>query len=129
MQMRWSFRKQLRTVIPHNSPDAALVEANIAEASQLGGISDSAAAGQGAGPSNIVAAGQGVEAPNTAAAGEPANGSLDVSGTVSIESSLAGRVDKNATLFIYAKAADSPGPPLAVMPTHGRRLAGDFSAG
>jgi cytochrome c-type biogenesis protein CcmH len=39
----------------------------------------------------------------------------EISGTISIESRLASRVDQGATLFIYAKAADSPGPPLAVM--------------
>jgi len=38
-----------------------------------------------------------------------------ISGTVSIESRLAGRVDRDAILFIYAKAADAPGPPLAVL--------------
>ena len=38
-----------------------------------------------------------------------------ISGTVSIEGSLASRVDRNAVLFIYAKAADAPGPPLAVL--------------
>jgi len=39
----------------------------------------------------------------------------EISGTISIEGRLASRVDQGATLFIYAKAADSPGPPLAVM--------------
>ncbi|HEY6923826.1 MAG TPA: hypothetical protein VI653_10180 [Steroidobacteraceae bacterium] len=39
----------------------------------------------------------------------------EIAGTVSIEGRLASRVDQGATLFIYAKAPDSPGPPLAVM--------------
>jgi cytochrome c-type biogenesis protein CcmH len=38
-----------------------------------------------------------------------------ISGTVSIEARLASRVDRNAVLFVYAKAADAPGPPLAVL--------------
>ncbi len=38
-----------------------------------------------------------------------------ISGTVSIEARLASSVAPGAVLFIYAKAADSPGPPLAVM--------------
>jgi cytochrome c-type biogenesis protein CcmH len=40
-----------------------------------------------------------------------------VAGTVSIDSRLSARVQPDATLFIYAKAADSPGPPLAVLRT------------
>jgi len=40
-----------------------------------------------------------------------------VAGTVSIDGRLAPRVQPDATLFIYAKAADSPGPPLAVLRT------------
>jgi cytochrome c-type biogenesis protein CcmH len=71
--------KRLRGVLPADSPDAQLVDANIAEAQSLAG----------------------------------ADGAI--TGTVSIESRLASRVEPDATLFIYAKAADSPGPPLAVL--------------
>lgn len=39
----------------------------------------------------------------------------EISGTVTIDHSLASRVDRDAVLFIYAKAADAPGPPLAVL--------------
>ena len=38
-----------------------------------------------------------------------------ISGTVSVEARLASQVKPGAILFIYAKAADSPGPPLAVI--------------
>ena len=43
--------------------------------------------------------------------------SVEIDGTVTIEPRLADRVDRDATLFIYAKAVDAPGPPLAVMRT------------
>jgi cytochrome c-type biogenesis protein CcmH len=36
---------------------------------------------------------------------------------VSLDRRFADRVQPDATLFIYAKAADSPGPPLAVLRT------------
>jgi cytochrome c-type biogenesis protein CcmH len=36
---------------------------------------------------------------------------------VSLATRFANRVQPDATLFIYAKAADSPGPPLAVLRT------------
>jgi hypothetical protein len=58
------------------------------------------------GPANAVTAG-----PVTA----PAAASTEVSGTVNLDARFANRVQPDATLFIYAKAADSPGPPLAVL--------------
>jgi cytochrome c-type biogenesis protein CcmH len=57
-------------------------------------------------------------AEDTQLSGTPAApAAVGVSGTVSIDSRLASRVQRDATLFIYAKAADSPGPPLAVLRT------------
>jgi len=77
--------KQLRAALPPESSDVRVVDANIAEASELAGT------------------------------GTPAAGGTEVSGTVSIDSKLASRIPAAATLFIYAKAVDSPGPPLAVI--------------
>ena len=82
--------KKLRAALPPDSPDARIIDNNIAEDSSLGGLPAPAA-------------------PALAAAGTA------VTGTVSLDSRFAGRVQNNAVLFIYAKAADSPGPPLAVM--------------
>lgn len=87
--------RSLKAVLPPDSPDVRIVDENIAEASQLA-----------AAPPTQLADGK---APGTV--------SPEISGTVSIEGRLAARVVKDATLFIYAKAADSPGPPLAVMRT------------
>ncbi len=91
--------QRLRAALPPDSPDLQLVDANIAEASQLAGVP--AAAPQ----------------PATSSAGTEQSAGGQLSGTVSIDSRLAARVGKNSTLFIYAKAPDSPGPPLAVMRT------------
>ena len=76
--------RKLRATLPPDSPDLSIVDGNIAEDTQLGGLAPAPAG---------------------------------VSGTVSIDSRLSARVQPDATLFIYAKAADSPGPPLAVMRT------------
>jgi cytochrome c-type biogenesis protein CcmH len=76
--------KQLRAALPPDSSDVRVIDANIAEASQLAG------------------------------AGAPAGGT-EVTGTISIDNKLASRVPAAATLYIYAKAVDSPGPPLAVI--------------
>ncbi|MBV8909393.1 MAG: hypothetical protein JOZ89_01400, partial [Gammaproteobacteria bacterium] len=40
-----------------------------------------------------------------------------ISGTVSLDARFASRVPPDSILFIYAKAADAPGPPLAVLRT------------
>ena len=93
--------KKLRSALPADSPDARMVDANIAEASSLAGAPPAGPAA----PTPAVAATDGTA---TDAA---------VSGTVSLDRRFADRVQRDATLFIYAKAADSPGPPLAVLRT------------
>jgi cytochrome c-type biogenesis protein CcmH len=89
--------KKLRSILPPDSSDARMVESNIAEASSLAGEA----------PAPATAA---VAVANTGSAAE-------VSGTVSLDTRFTDRVQPDATLFIYAKAADSPGPPLAVLRT------------
>ena len=93
--------RKLRAALPADSPDVRVIDANILEDTQLAGLPLPAGAAAAAAP--VVAA-------SSASAAE-------VSGTVSIDGRLAGRVQRDATLFIYAKAADSPGPPLAVLRT------------
>jgi len=85
--------KTLRATMPADSPDLAVIDGNITEAAQLAGLPA---------PSPTVTA---------------ATGGAEVTGTVSIDGKLLGRVSPGATLFIYAKAADSPGPPLAILRT------------
>lgn len=90
--------KRLRALLPADSSDARIIDSNIAE--------DTALAGGAAGATSIA---------RVATAGSTPVAEL--SGTVSLDSHLAGRVQANDTLFIYAKAADAPGPPLAVFRT------------
>jgi cytochrome c-type biogenesis protein CcmH len=82
---------QLRSVLPPDSEDARMVEANIAEADRLAGRTS-----------------PGAESATSAA-------TAVVSGVVSLDSSFASLVQPGATLFVYAKSVDSPGAPLAVM--------------
>jgi cytochrome c-type biogenesis protein CcmH len=44
-----------------------------------------------------------------------ANGNAEISGTVEVNSKLARQAKSGATLFIYAKQPNAPGPPLAVL--------------
>jgi cytochrome c-type biogenesis protein CcmH len=90
--------KKLRSMLPADSADARMVDANIAEASSLAGAPSAAPA---ASVATTVSTAPGVE----------------VSGTVSLDRRFTDRVQSDSTLFIYAKAADSPGPPLAVLRT------------
>ena len=87
--------KTLKTLLPADSPDRQLLDANIDEATRLS-----------AAPPSKDMAGPSANAPP-----------VEINGTVNIDQRLMARVDRNATLFIYAKAADAPGPPLAVMRT------------
>lgn len=90
---------KLRAVLPADSPDASIIDGNIAEDTRLGGLTPLAAP----------------VTSRPAASTAPEGAGL--SGTIAIDSRLAARVQPDATLFIYAKAADSPGPPLAVLRT------------
>jgi cytochrome c-type biogenesis protein CcmH len=92
---------KLRAVLPPDSPDASIIDGNIAEDTRLGGLTPVAASVTSRQAASATAAPEGT----------------GVSGTVAIDSRLAARVQPDATLFIYAKAADSPGPPLAVLRT------------
>ena len=78
--------------------------------------SESSGAGSPASPnSNIALIWEAAAAADAAQA--PVAASVEIDGTVTLEPRLAGRVERDATLFIYAKAVDAPGPPLAVMRT------------
>jgi len=95
--------KKLRALLPPDSSDARIIDSNIAEDTQLAGGSAGGAAGTAA---------------TAAAAATPSPAAVaELSGTVSLDSRLSSRVQANDTLFIYAKAADAPGPPLAVFRT------------
>jgi cytochrome c-type biogenesis protein CcmH len=102
-----SWWKKLRAVVPPDSADARMVDANIAEAASL--------AGQASSPATAALPAAGTSASGTSAAATSAP--AEVTGTVSLDQRFSARVQSDATLFIYAKAADSPGPPLAVLRT------------
>ncbi len=75
--------QQLRAVIPDNSPDVAIIDANIKEAQSLAANGDE----------------------NTVKQGE-----VRVSGSVAIDQALKNSVSSDMVLFVYAKASDSPMP-------------------
>ena len=94
---------RLHALLPPDSSDARLVENNMAEARRLAGLPAPAAA---------PAAAPAVARTESAPAGRAA-----VSGTVMLDPRFAARVQAGTPVFIYARAPDSPGPPVAVMRT------------
>lgn len=81
--------QQLRAVIPNNSPDVTIVDANIKEAQSLVGMGVTNAVNQQ---------------------------EVRVSGSVAIDQALRNSVSPDMVLFVYAKASDSP-MPVAVFRT------------
>lgn len=88
--------EKLQALLPSGSEDRTQVEAVIGEVRQK-----AAAAGEALpGPAAPVA-----QAPSAAAS---------VSGSVSVAPALAARVDRSATLFVFARAENGPRMPLAI---------------
>jgi hypothetical protein len=60
-------------------------------------------------------------------AGTDASGNAEISGTVNITSQFAAQAKAGATLFIYAKQPNAPGPPLAVLRVRAERWPVSFT--
>lgn len=97
---RW---ERLRAAMPPGSELAAQIDQSMAEARRLGGMGPAAA--------------------SPAAAAPPAKEAF-VKGVVKLAPALADKVAPGDTLFVYARAAEGPPMPLAVV----RRSAGDLPA-
>ena len=84
--------QKLASVLPPDSPDARIIAANIEEARAgiAGGVTASSA---------------------------PAARAASLTGTVQLDPKLRSQVPQGATLFVFARAADERGPPLAVLRT------------
>lgn len=89
--------QRLRAVLPADSADAKIVAANLLNIAQLAGSAGALPAGSAAAAPALVA-----------------GSAAKVSGEVSLAAGLTAKAVAGATLFIVAKAVDSPGPPVAV---------------
>jgi cytochrome c-type biogenesis protein CcmH len=101
------------SVLPAESDMAQRVRASIEEAR---------------GPAQVARAAkpapaQSSQAPRAA----PAQGAASVSGVVSLDSRLAGKVAPDDTVFIFARAAEGPRMPLAILRRQGRDLPVQFT--
>ena len=99
--------QHLAAILPAGSSDAKIIAANIDEAQRLSGSTATPAATPAATPSATPA--MTPPAPPEAAA--------QISGEIDLDPALRAKTSPSSTLFVFAKAADSPGPPLAVVRT------------
>jgi cytochrome c-type biogenesis protein CcmH len=86
--------QQLREVVPNASSDARIIDANIEEARTLAGQDQPTQQAKAAAVSAVA-----------------------IRGTVDIDPSVQSRVTPGMTLFVFARAAEGGGPPLAVLRT------------
>lgn len=106
--------EKILTLVPPQSPIAESMRNGIAEARAKGGLPGDvpllALAPQAAAPKSAAA----VVAGRAAQAASAETGAR-VSGTVTLAPTLEGRVSPSDTLFVFARAADGPPMPLAIL--------------
>jgi cytochrome c-type biogenesis protein CcmH len=112
-----NYWERILKIVPPDTELSRSVSSSVAEARQL------------AGGSAPVAAAAAPAAPAAAPASPPAAGgeAVSVSGIVSLKPELASKVGPNDTLFIYARAAEGPRVPLAVVRKPARELPVQFT--
>jgi cytochrome c-type biogenesis protein CcmH len=109
--------EKVRATLPAESPLAQAMDSSIAEARELGGMKPA--------PAGAAAA---AAAPAPAPKGPvAAAGGGQVTGTVTLSGALAGKTDPNDTLFIFARAAEGPRMPLAILRLQVKDLPAKFA--
>jgi cytochrome c-type biogenesis protein CcmH len=100
--------QHLAEILPPGSSDAKIIAANIDEARRLSGIAAPSPAAISDAASAATPAATQISRPGAFAAAE-------INGEVDIDPALRSKALPASTLFVFAKASDSPGPPLAVV--------------
>jgi cytochrome c-type biogenesis protein CcmH len=126
-----AYWERLQKVIPPESDISRSVASSIAEAKELGGIKSTASsapppAAAAAPPPAAVAAPAPAAAPASAAPAVALPGTT-IAGTVSLSPALAAKASPDDPVFIFARPAQGPKMPLAVMRKKVRDLPATFS--
>jgi cytochrome c-type biogenesis protein CcmH len=109
-----AYWERMKATVPPGSPIAGSIDASIAEARDLGGVKT------GATPAGVpaLAATSPGEPKKGNAVQVPASPSIPgatIAGTVKLAPALAAKVAPTDTVFIYARAAEGPKMPLAIL--------------
>jgi len=104
-----AYWEKLKATAPPGSPIAQSIESSIAEARELGGLKPAA---KPAAPAVAVA---------------PATAGGRVAGTVALGASLKGKAAPTDTVFVFARAADGPRMPLAIVRRQVKDLPFEFA--
>jgi cytochrome c-type biogenesis protein CcmH len=119
--------ERLKGTLPPESEMARSIDANIAEAKELGGIKTVAALPAPASAARSVAPPAAVTAPAKAAATTPAVPGSAITGTITLAPAFAKTAAPDDTVFIVARAAQGPKMPLAIVRKQVRDLPYKFS--
>ena len=104
--------ERMKKTVPPDSPIAGSVDASIAEARELGGLKSAPASGSPAlAAAPVGGAAKGASSPAPA----PQLSGATVAGTVNLSPALAGKVSPTDTVYIFARAAEGPKMPLAIL--------------
>jgi cytochrome c-type biogenesis protein CcmH len=107
--------ERMKKTVPPASPIAGSIDASIAEARELGGLK----AGPTTGSPAVAAApvGGAAKEPSRPAPApqSPAPPGATVAGTVNLSPALAAKVSPTDTVYIFARAAEGPKMPLAIL--------------
>jgi len=115
-----AYWEKMKSTVPPGSPIAGSIDNSIAEARALGGLSDAPAAPSAASAAAANSAPSAVKpappaAQSGATAATPAGTAASIVGTVALAPALAGKVAPTDTVFIFARAAEGPRMPLAIL--------------
>ena len=105
--------QKLLALVPRDAEFAAQIAASVEEARNLAGMKATGATADGTASTAADAAAAKESAATTGAAASAAASS--VSGTVSLAKNLIAKADAQDTVFVFARAAQGPPMPLAVM--------------
>src|SRR6185312_14827056 len=101
--------ERMKATVPPGSPIAGTIDASIAEARELGGLPAGAVASKPSAATTKVASG------------------TTIGGTVSLAPALAAKAAPTDTVFIFARAAEGPRMPLAILRKQVRDLPTAFT--